>query len=297
MKPVKITTAALSLFLSASAIAQPPEGRGPEGRGPEGRQEGRPGEGGPGGREGREGGRFRMPNPLADAIDKDKNGELSADEIADAVAALKALDKNNDGKIDMMEMRPNFEGMGREGMGRGGFGGPGGEGGAEGAQMVERLLEMDANKDGKLQKDELPERLQSMFARGDKNSDGVLDKEEMMATVRDRVGGPGGPGAPGGGAPGFNLDQMMERADADKDGKLSGDEIPPFMKGRLEQIDTNKDGALDRAELEASAARMRGGRGGEGGRGEGRGRGEGGGRAQRPPVEGGESGEGAKKDE
>ncbi|MFN9719865.1 MAG: hypothetical protein ACK58L_14290 [Planctomycetota bacterium] len=261
MKPVKISTLVLSLFLSASAMAQPPESRGP------GRPEGRPGEGGPGGREGREGGRFRMPNPLADAIDKDKNGELSPEEIADAATALKTLDRNNDGKIDSTEMRPNFEGMGR-----GGFGGPGGEAGADGAEMVQRLMEMDSNKDGKLQKDELPERLQSMFARGDKNTDGVLDKEEMMATVRDRVGGSGGSGAPG-----FNFAQMMERADTDKDGKLSGDEIPPFMKGRLEQIDTNKDGALDQAELEASAARMRGGRGGEGG---GRGRG------QRPPVEG-----------
>ncbi len=68
--------------------------------------------------------------------------------------------------------------MGREGMGRGGFGGPGGEGGEGGAQMVERLLEMDANKDGKLQKDEVPERLQSMFARGDKNTDGVWTRKK-----------------------------------------------------------------------------------------------------------------------
>ncbi len=41
-----------------------------------------------------------------------------------------------------------------------------------------------------------------------------------------------------------------------------------FMQERLEQIDTNKDGSLVKAELEAGMARMREGRGGEGVRGE-----------------------------
>jgi len=60
----------------------------------------------------------------------------------------------------------------------------------------------------------------------------------------------------------------MPRADANKDGKLSGDELPPFMRDRLEQIDTNKDGSIDKTELEAGMARMRGGRrdGNDGGR-------------------------------
>ncbi len=36
---------------------------------------------------------------------------ISAEEINNAVAALKTLDKNNDGKLDATELRPNFEGM------------------------------------------------------------------------------------------------------------------------------------------------------------------------------------------
>ncbi len=292
MKSVKLASLLLSLAVPAISIAQPPEGRNPqgrnsEGRNPERRQEGQEREG----REGERGGRSRFPNPLLDALDKDKNGELSAEEIENATAALKTLDKNGDGKLDEVETRPNFEAMGRGGFGMMGPGpGPGGEGagGAGNAnEMVTRLMAMDANKDGKLSKDEIPERLQSMMSRGDKNEDGALDKEEIMAVARERAGSPGGQGGPGiggpqgfrGGAGGDMMAQMMERADANKDRKLTGDEIPPFMRERISQIDTNNDGELDKAELEAGAARMRQGRG------EGQGQGQGRGRGQRPPVE------------
>jgi Ca2+-binding EF-hand superfamily protein len=78
------------------------EGRGPGGRG------GR-GPGGPGG--------FDL---AFDALDTDHNGEISADEINNASASLKTLDKNGDGQITEDEVTPNFGG-------RGGFGrGPGG---------------------------------------------------------------------------------------------------------------------------------------------------------------------------
>ena len=245
MRPIKLATYLASVILTASAVAQPPEGRPGQRPGP-----------GPGGFGG---GQFRMPNPLLDAVDKDKNGELSPEEIENAAVALKSLDKNSDGKLDAMEMRPNFEGMPPGGFG-GGFGG---SGGGNPQEMVDRLMEMDANKDGKLGKDELPERLQAMLTRGDKNEDGVLDKEEILASARGGFGGPGGPGGPGGDF----VAQMLQRADADKDGKLTGDEIPPFMKNQLDQMDTNKDDALDKAELEAFSARMRNSRGGEGPRG------------------------------
>lgn len=56
-------------------------------------------------------------------------------------------------------------------------------------QMMERL---DANKDGKIQKDELPERLQPAFDRLDANGDGALDEEELQALRGSRRGGSGG---------------------------------------------------------------------------------------------------------
>ena len=52
------------------------------------------------------------------AMDKDKNGELSSEEIEGAVAALKTCDKNEDGKIQYtagapFEGKPAFDGENR----------------------------------------------------------------------------------------------------------------------------------------------------------------------------------------
>jgi hypothetical protein len=95
-----------------------------------------------------------------------------------------------------------------------------------------------------------------------------------------RMGG-GGRGGPGGS---FDPAAMFERRDADGDGKLSGDEISERMRGNLEEIDTDKDGAVALEEFQTFMSQMRarggmgGGRGmGGGGRGMGgRGRGMGG---------------------
>jgi len=45
--------------------------------------------------------------------------------------------------------------------------------------------------------------------------------------------------------------QMLKRADADGDGKLSMEEAPPFLKKQFSKIDTNGDGFLDKSELES----------------------------------------------
>ncbi len=68
-------------------------------------------------------------------------------------------------------------------------------------------------------------------------------------------------GEPQGGGPG-NPSQMFAALDADKNGKLSGDEIPAPMKSRLSSIDTDSDGAISQAEMTAAIKRMRGGGGG-----------------------------------
>ena len=59
--------------------------------------------------------------------------------------------------------------------------------------LPSRMARMDANGDGKLQKNELPERMQSMFDRLDTNGDGALDGEEIQAMRR---GGGRGQGRP-----------------------------------------------------------------------------------------------------
>ena len=47
--------------------------------------------------------------PAMDVLDRDKNGEISTREIEEAVARLKSLDRNNDGKLDEVELRPGPE--------------------------------------------------------------------------------------------------------------------------------------------------------------------------------------------
>jgi hypothetical protein len=73
----------------------------------------------------------------------------------------------------------------QQGRGRGGLGAD---------AMVERLLSFDKNKDGKLTKDELPERMQDLVAKGDTNKDGSLDKEEIQKLAADLARDQGGRG-------------------------------------------------------------------------------------------------------
>ena len=83
-----------------------------------------------------------------------------------------------------------------------------------------------------------------------------------------QAGGQGG--GQGGQRPRMDPTQMLERMDANGDGKLSKDEVPPQLAERMfDNADTNKDGFLDKAELEAMAKaapqRGQGGQGGQGG--------------------------------
>ena len=83
-------------------------------------------------------------------------------------------------------------------------------------------------------------------------------------------GGPGGQDAPRpgrGGDPAQMVERMMQQ-DANGDGKLAKDELPgPLAERIFERADTNKDGFVDKTELEAfaKAGGMRGGQGGAGG--------------------------------
>lgn len=185
--------------------------------------------------DGRRGGRpdgFRPPpNPLLEALDRDGNRELSADEIAGAAAALKSLDLDDDGVLSREELRPRpgradggFErgrrasppdgerDFGRRGPpdeeGRRGRRGPPDEDGPrrrptppdgpgppeggrfDAAKYVERLMRFDDNEDGKVSRDELPDRLRKMIEKGDQDDDDALSEAELQAIAAD-AGSPG----------------------------------------------------------------------------------------------------------
>jgi hypothetical protein len=64
-------------------------------------------------------------------LDIDKNGALSAEEVANAAVVLMALDRNNDDQLTPDELKP------RDGRGAGGPRGPGAQAGAQGPQGQE----------------------------------------------------------------------------------------------------------------------------------------------------------------
>jgi len=140
---------------------------------------------------------------------------------------------------------------------------------ARGMAMMLRNLPvfrtLDADEDGQLSASEIENASKSLL-KLDKNGDGVLSAEELrpdpaqmpMFAGPNGPGRPGAPGAPGAGPGPEMMLRMFENRDLDKDGKLSGDEIPPQMKERLSNMDTNGDGAIDKSEIEQAMRRLEG---------------------------------------
>ena len=250
-----LTTALLSLTVLASAAAG------------QGRGVGFPGQGERGG---------PPVNPISKALDTDGDGELSAAEIEAAATALKTLDRDKNGTLSSDELRPQ-RGNSNRGEGRGRTGGPGRAGGPD---FLARVKSFDTNKDGKLQKSEVPERMQRMIEHGDTDGDDALDEVEIKALAKNFGGGRG---------QGRGGDQGRGRGDRDRDaGRGPGG--PPNSADLVSQamtFDADEDGKLSKEELkqavEGFVAQM--GRGDQGSRG-GQGRGRQGGRErQRPAAE------------
>jgi Ca2+-binding EF-hand superfamily protein len=120
--------------------------------------------------------------------------------------------------------------------------GPGGPGG-QGEMLLEMFDTIDADKDGKVTKDEMDAHRAAEFAAADTNSDGVLSAEEltqkhlarMAETVAERTA------------------RMIENLDDNADGSLSAEEMDPRMQDRrFSRMDQDNDGAISKAEVEAA---------------------------------------------
>ncbi|MFK7778237.1 MAG: EF-hand domain-containing protein [Gimesia sp.] len=208
---LSVCTTLLAVCATTLVTAQPPK-QGDRGDRPEQRDRGERGnrDGGPQrDRRGGPGGRpdFMQMLPVIAALDTNKDGEISKEEIENATASLKKLDKDKNGKLTRDELLPSFGRRGGDRRGPGGAGGPSGSGGREGDRrgpgnrsafsvdgFIENMMKNDKNKDGKLTKEELPERMQSMFSRIDTNKDNEVDKAELKKMAenfnsRSRSGG------------------------------------------------------------------------------------------------------------
>lgn len=106
------------------------------------------------------------------ALDKNRDGKLSKDEVDGATESLRKLDRNGNGSVEPQELAVNNAGR------------PGQRPSAGFAeQMLKRINAADRNSDGKISRDEAPERLANMFDRMDSNSDGYLDESEVKSMV------------------------------------------------------------------------------------------------------------------
>jgi Ca2+-binding EF-hand superfamily protein len=130
-------------------------------------------------------GRGPMRSPAFEALDANHDGVISAAELANAATALKSLDKNGDGKLTEDEVRPQMGGRGR-GDGPRGDGRRGGQAGEPGETPPPS-----------------PDDMVKTLMTFDKNGDGQLTRDELP----DRLQG------------------LFERADTDRNGILTADEI------------------------------------------------------------------------
>lgn len=197
-------------------------------------------------------GRSKGDGSFLKSMDKDGDNAISKEEAGDRWDRLGKLDKDEDGKVTVREMMAARQGGpgGPEGSGKGGPKGKPGE-------MFKRS---DKNSDGKITKDEVPERAWEFLSKLDKNGDDAVSEEEAKAGRP-----PGGPGGPEGGRP--DGSEMFKRADKNNDGKISKDEVPEQAWDRLGKLDKDGDDAVSREEMKAMAGGMGKGGKGKGGKG------------------------------
>jgi len=99
--------------------------------------------------------------------------------------------------------------------------------------------EVDANGDGKITQDEMQARAATRFGEADSDGDGAISRDEMMAKAMARAE--------------TRVDRMMDRMDADDDGKISQAEMQQ-MRGKhmgrmIKRMDTDGDGSLSKDEF------------------------------------------------
>lgn len=201
-----------------------------------------------------------------DTYDANQDGKVTKDEYTGDAAVFELVDANKDGVVTLDELgmpadykpRPLPKPMDE----RPDAGGRGGNLAERTEKFKLELAGWDADKDGKVTKEEYKGKLP--FEMRDRNKDGVITLDDMRTPGKPGDGKPGKPGEPS--TPGLpNPDELRQRfkdADKDGDGKVTKDEFPGPPE-RFAALDRNQDGGVTADEVEEA---IKEGMNGEGGR-------------------------------
>ena len=173
-------------------------------------------------------------------LDKNGDGKLAPDEIPEEQGRffdrlVRLGDKDDNGELSKAEYDAAIKRSDAPVQGGGADRGPGGAGGRPMIDFKQMLERLDKNKDGKLQKEEIPEDgparfLREMMERQNKDSITAEDFEQ----ARQRMGPGAAGGRPGMGA--FAPGEFFKRFDKNNDGKLQKDELPDGLRERLGRV-------------------------------------------------------------
>jgi hypothetical protein len=122
----------------------------------------------------------------------------------------------------------------------------------------ELVAMMDANADGSIGKDEAQGRLAENFDAIDANKDSQLSLDELKARMAERKEAAAGEERPrpgGGGMP--NADQIMGFLDANQDGFIAKDEAQGPLAQYFDMVDADKDAKISLDELKTALSAMR----------------------------------------
>ena len=222
------------------------------------------------------------------AADTNKDGKVSLDEMKTIAPNMtpekfKALDRNGDGFVSKEDRGGGKAGKGGPKAGKGdpkaGQGAKIGQRanapGKPGANFAERMKKADANNDGKVTYEEMkataPRLTQERFNAMDKNKDGAITPEDRP--IRAQAGAPATPAAPGAPAAAraqtndpaakkalarARAQEQMVKADADKDGKVSLEELqkvnPKVTPEKFKKMDKNGDGFITKEDRKQKPA-------------------------------------------
>lgn len=114
---------------------------------------------------------------------------------------------------------------------------------AQGGDGAGRLMEADANKDGRITREEAQASRAAAFDRLDSDKDGFISAADRQSDAPAEAGRAAG-----------RRQAAFLRLDGDGDGRVSRQEFVNRETRGFDRIDANKDGAIDSTEMAAFRA-------------------------------------------